>query len=355
MKSKVWFSAISDGETPESVAARTVKLASVAGLADIVRKDGLTGILQHVGEGRGVGYIKAPVTSAVAKAVRKHGGKPFLTGSATLYKGSRSNAVDHIMQAYAHGFVPENAGCPIIMCDGLRGADRVEVKVPGARHCKTAYLGSAVSLMDSLVVVTHPTGHIEAGYAASVKNVAMGLSSRGGKLAMHHGTYPVFNAEACTACGQCVKWCPANAIVMEKKARLLKEKCIGCGQCYTVCAFDAIDFDWGVSGPRFQEMLVEYCVAAKTALRDRVLYINVVQHFQEGCDCIGTPQEAICKDLGIVASRDIVAVDVATAELLTKKLGRDIAKDATGIEYRGMLDYAQSVGLGSVDYDLVEV
>ena len=73
-----------------------------------------------------------------------------------------------------------------------------------------AHLGSAVPLTAGFVVVTHPTGHPEAGFAASIKNLSMGLASRGGKMAMHDGGQPQFVSERCTACGLCARWVPGG-------------------------------------------------------------------------------------------------------------------------------------------------
>ncbi|MFC1461876.1 DUF362 domain-containing protein [Verrucomicrobiota bacterium] len=354
MKTKVWFTPLKQGESAEKVARKVVKLANSAGLSKVVSKDGLIGILQHMGEGKGIGYIKPRVTNALAARIRKLGAKPFLTGSTTLYRGRRTNAYDHIVQAYEHGFTPSGINCPIIMCDGLRGSDRVNVKVPNARHCRTAYVGSGAALMQGLVVLTHPTGHPGAGFAASIKNVSMGLASRGGKLAMHHGSHPDFLAEKCTACGKCAQWCPENAIVVKERARIIVKKCVGCGQCYAVCPLNAIDFKWNFRGPGFQERLVEYCAAVKSLLGEKILCVNIIQHFQKGCDCLRVKQKAICPDVGIVVSHDIVAVDQATADLLIRATGKDIAQEAGEIDYRKMLLYAEKLGLGSRKYRLIE-
>jgi uncharacterized Fe-S center protein len=104
----------------------------------------------------------------------------------------------------------------------------------------------------------------------------------------------------------------------------------------------------------FQERLVDYCAAVKAKLDGRVLFLNVIRHYQKGCDCFATPQESICPDVGIVASRDLVAADIATADLLIRETGRDVAREAGECDYRQMLAYAERIGVGSCSYELIE-
>ncbi|RLE11971.1 NADH-quinone oxidoreductase subunit NuoF [Candidatus Aerophobetes bacterium] len=54
-------------------------------------------------------------------------------------------------------------------------------------------------------------------------------------------TYTI-DEEKCTGCMRCLKECPQQAIVGERKKphHILQEKCIKCGVCYEVCKFDAI-------------------------------------------------------------------------------------------------------------------
>jgi uncharacterized Fe-S center protein len=350
--SKVWFTPLKDKQSSETTALATLKLAEAAGLKALAGHGRLVGILQHVGEGRNIGHIKPAITRALAAKLTALKAKPFLTGSATLYKGRRSNAVDHMMQAYEHGFTPEAIGCPIIMSDGLRGGDRIAVKVPRAKHCRTAYLGSAVGMMDSLLVVSHPTGHIAAGFGATIKNVSMGLADRGGKMAMHFGGHPIFNAAKCTACGRCAQWCPVDAIVIGKKATLTQAKCIGCGQCLSMCAFDAIEFEWGTNSEVFQERLVEYCAAVKERIGERILYLNICQQFTPECDCFDLLQKPVCPDIGILASYDPVAIDKATIDLLNQAAGRDLVQEIGKRGYEALFAHAEKIGLGSRSYQL---
>jgi len=351
-KSDVWMIPLRGGETAEVVAEKALAVAEAAGLGKLGGKGRLVGILQHVGEGRNKGHVPPQVTGAIARRLKEHRSLVFLTGSATLYTGNRSVAPAHIEQAYAHGFTPDVAECPIIMSDGLRGTDRIEVEVPAAKHCKTAYLGSALEHMDALVVVSHPTGHIAAGFGASIKNVSMGLACRGGKLAMHHGGHPDFKRRACKACGRCAAACPAKAITIEKTAILDASLCIGCGQCYAVCPHGAISFEWRHKGGGFQERLVEYAAAVWSLLKGRMIFVNVCRCFTKECDCFDLEQEPLCPDAGIVASSDMVAADAAAADLINRAAGRDIVLEAGERDYRGMLEYAERLGIGSSEYAL---
>ena len=355
-KAPVFFTPTKNGESIESVASKAARLFSAADFGSLIPENGLIGIVQHVGEGQGTGFVKPEVTRALAEQIRHHRGKPFLLGTTTLYNGNRSNAVDHLMQAYDHGFTPEAIGCPVIIADGLRGTDRRSIEVPRARHGKSAYLASAAAIADALIVVSHPTGHGQVGLAASLKNIAMGLASRSGKLAMHHGSEPRFLPEKCTACGVCAERCPVQAIEVDDVAKIIEERCIGCGQCFTECRYGAIAFDWSAGGSTIHERVSEYCLAARNALEGRLGCINVATHYTSGCDCGGSNQSTICEDLGIIASKDPVATDTATADLLIDRIGRDVAQEASpNVQYRFLLKYAEQIGVGSMSHSIQEV
>ena len=64
----------------------------------------------------------------------------------------------------------------------------------------------------------------------------------------------------------------------------------------------------------------------------------------------------LCEDLGIVASKDPVATDTATADLLIERIGRDVAQEASPrVHYRFMLEYAERIGAGSRSYSIQEI
>ena len=97
----------------------------------------------HFGELGNTAYLRANYVKAVVDVIKELGGKPFLTDCNTLYPGSRKNALEHLECAWENGFTPLSAGCPLIIADGLKGTDDIEVPLD-AEYCKTAKIGKAV-------------------------------------------------------------------------------------------------------------------------------------------------------------------------------------------------------------------
>lgn len=75
--------------------------------------------------------------------------------------------------AYQNGFVPYATGCQVIIADGLKGTDEVDVPVEGGEYVKTAKIGRAVMDADIVISLTHFKCHEEAGVGGAMKNVGM--------------------------------------------------------------------------------------------------------------------------------------------------------------------------------------
>jgi hypothetical protein len=356
MTSKVYFIRVkADGESAESLGEKAAKLYRKAKFASQLEPGRLVGIKQHMGEKGSDGFLKPPIAKRFAALVKEAGAKPFLTETSTLYAGSRGNAVDYLNTCYEHGFTHEKVGCPVIMADGLVGASQVMVKIDGRRYKKVPIAADAFHAF-ALVVLTHVTGHCEAGMGASIKNVAMGLSSRAGKLDQHHGDVPIVDPKKCTACGRCEDLCPGHAITVKKSAVIDKTKCIACGECLAVCPSDAVGFQWLETPRGLSEKMAEHALAVKRTHPGRMCFFNFITHVTKDCDCFGVRQKAACADVGIAASDDIVAVDQATADILEKEAGKDLfGKFYPETDYRTQLEYGEGLGLGSRKYELIEV
>lgn len=117
------------------------RLCIAAGIKDIDMDGRFVAIKMHFGELGNVSFLRPNYARAVVDVVKELGGRPFLTDCNTMYPGSRKNALEHLECAWENGFTPLTAGCPILIGDGLKGTDDVEVPVAGGEYVEKAKIG----------------------------------------------------------------------------------------------------------------------------------------------------------------------------------------------------------------------
>ena len=171
------------------------KLMRRAGMDTIDFQDKFAAIKIHFGEPGNLSYLRPNFAKTVADMVKSLGGKPFLTDCNTLYVGRRKNALDHLEAAYENGFSPFSTGCHVIIADGLKGTDEVEVPVEGGEYVKSAKIGRAIMDADVYIALSHFKGHESTGFGGAIKNTGMGCGSRAGKMEMHCAGKPTVNKE----------------------------------------------------------------------------------------------------------------------------------------------------------------
>jgi uncharacterized Fe-S center protein len=336
------------------------ELAKKVGLGEIVKRRDLVAIKTHFGETGSTAFVPVMYLRRLVEVARGLGGKPFVTDAGTLYVGSRSNAINHLLTAAGHGFTQEALGTPIIIADGLKGHDFVEIEVEG-ELLSTVKIASAAVHADVLLVVSHMTGHELTGFGCALKNVGMGLGSRGGKQQMHSDIKPEINVDRCTACAECVRWCPAGAISLqgkgkEKKASIDHDKCIGCGECTVMCFEGAIAARLATSLDVVQRKIVEYASGALKGKEEKSAFFNFLLRITPACDCWDFSDAPVMEDIGILASRDIVAIEQASLDLMNEKAGRDVIGSLySAMDWTEQLDYAAKMGLGSRAYELIPI
>ena len=352
--SKVYYVKFKRGEEHSSVIKKTIKTLEKAPFLDLIKDTDLVGIKIHFGEKGNKGHIRADIVRHIADLLKKKSQRVFVTDTNTLYIGHRSNSVDHMKIAARHGFSLENIGIPVIIADGLTGRNFKAVGINGG-HLKSVKIASDIAHSDFFLCLSHMTGHMQTGFGATIKNLGMGCASRAGKLEQHSNVSPEVSPVKCIGCGICLKWCPAGAILLEgRKAVIIKNKCIGCGECTVTCKIGAIEIKWSESIRVLQEKMAEYALGVvKTLTPEKMYYLNFLTHITKDCDCMAKDEPPICEDLGIMASTDPVAVDQASVDMLLKINGNDIFKKGyPDIDWSIQLKYAESIGLGSTNYEL---
>ncbi|MGC8779230.1 MAG: DUF362 domain-containing protein, partial [Candidatus Caldatribacteriaceae bacterium] len=243
-----------------------------------IEKNDFVAVKLHFGERGNHGFIRPVFVRSIVEAVREAGGKPFLTDTNTLYTGFRHNAVDHLETALFHGFGYPAVPAPVIIADGLRGNDEVEVEVKG-NHFQTVKIARAIHEADFLLSVTHVKGHMEAGLGGALKNVGMGCAARAGKQMQHGETFfPEPREEKRIGCRRCVVHCPTQALLVNerRKAQLKKELSIGCAECLLYCPTEAIEPAWSSSSELLQERMVEYALGVLKGKGEKVAFLNFV-------------------------------------------------------------------------------
>ncbi len=362
---QVWFAPVRSAKK-ESLVKRAGRLLERAGLEEAVSEGDLVAIKLHFGEEGNTGFVNPVFVREVVRLVRMRGAKPFLTDSNTLYRGERSNAVDHIACAVHNGFSYSTVEAPIVIADGIDGRDAVDVPIAGFDHFDSVRIGAAAAHADAMVVVTHVKGHEATGFGGALKNVGMGLGCRSAKQRMHSDLKPQVDPGACTACRRCVTWCPVAAIAItpDRVARIDYELCYGCGECVAACPYGAIAIQWKTEPRAIQEKIVEHAAGAVSGKAGKVIYLSFVMDVTPDCDCWHFSDASIVPDIGVLASSDIVAIDQAAYDLVTERsglpgtrgegLGPGVDKfhAITGVDATLGLAYAERHGLGTRRYEL---
>ena len=236
-KAKVYFT---DFRTvPEvSLTEKLKKLCRKAGIGQIDMDGRFVAIKMHFGELGNLSFLRPNYARAVAELVKEGGGLPFLTDCNTLYPGSRKNALEHLECANINGFNFISTGCQIIIADGLRGTDDIDVPVVNGEYCQVAHIGHAIMDADVFISLTHFKGHEMTGFGGALKNIGMGGGSRAGKMDQHNDGKPQVDPSLCRKCKRCARECGSDAISFDTgKAWINHDLCKGCGRCIGACAF----------------------------------------------------------------------------------------------------------------------
>lgn len=217
--------------------------------------------------------------------------------------------------------------------------------------------------------MNHFKGHESTGFGGALKNIGMGCGSRAGKMEMHCSGKPVVNQDKCVSCGACRKMCAHGAISFNenKKANINHDKCVGCGRCIGTCNFDAIENLEYSANDILNKKIAEYSKAVLSGKEH--FHISFVVNVSPNCDCHAENDAAIIPDVGMFASFDPVALDMACVDAANKQV---VIRDSylgekeqhtsdhfinthPETNWEVCIDHAVKLGLGNKEYKLIEI
>ncbi|MBR5334675.1 MAG: DUF362 domain-containing protein [Bacteroidaceae bacterium] len=373
-KAKVYFTDFRTKANGDGLPTKLKKLIKKAGIADLDLDGKFVAIKLHFGEMGNISYLRPNYARAVVDVVKELGGKPFLTDCNTMYPGSRKNAIEHLYCAWENGFTPLTVGCPIIIGDGLKGTDDIEVPVVGGEYVEKAKIGRAIMDADIFISLTHFKGHEMTGFGGAIKNIGMGCGSRAGKTEQHISGQPIVDEELCRGCKKCMAQCANNGLIFNEETRKMqidKEHCVGCGRCLGACNFDAINFEDFHAPQLLNRKMAEY---TKAVIDGRPhFHISLVVDVSPNCDCHCENDAPILPNIGMFVSTDPLALDQACVDAClaaTPMPGSQLHDHihAPGFcdkhdhfrnstpesEWQSCLEHAEKIGVGTRDYELIK-
>jgi len=256
-----------------------------------VKKGDSVAIKLHMGEYGNLNYVRPSIVARIVEIIKDFGGKPFLFDTIALYRAHRHSVEEYIKTSKMNGFSEDTMGCPVIISN-----EGITVKTKGP--LKEVEVAKDLYDADAVVVLSHAKGHEMSGFGGSIKNLGMGGVTKSGKADVHRKNFLFSLAEA------------AEAVVKK--------------------------FDY-----------------------DKKFYVNVLMSITPRCDCfpIGNVDSGfpICDDIGVLLSKDPVAIDMASIDLINKKTGKNIFLELTKIEPKEVIENAFKLGMGEKEYILREV
>ncbi len=372
--SKVYFGSVKHGNTGRfaSFAAKLNKIIEHLDFSTIEKKDKVA-VKMHLGFHDGYQTVPVFFVRRIVKAVKKAGGYPFVTDNPTA-----------VYNAAERGYTSETCGCPIIPSAGVKDGytRRVEFNFG---NVETLEMGGVLADADVLVDLTHVKGHNSCGYGGAVKNIALGGyhgPSRWNKIHGVEASIPYWNADKCTPehAKKLVAICPDDLIRYDEEKHQLT---VAFGMCHQCWKCMELDKDVGCLDLKqenysmFQELMAR---AANEVLNtfdeNKRFFLNFAIDITPMCDCWGIAQPHVVNDIGLLGSRDIVAVEQASLDLIAKEgliesmippyfTNLNLDPDADLHPFARLhgpmknpylvTEYAESLGMGTRQYDLIEV
>ncbi len=354
------------GEGPRSALAKIPCLLDAAAISSTFQSGDPVAIKMHLGSGAGFRTIRPEFVRKVVDRVRSLGGRPFVAETC------RPDALQYLEIANERGYNQSALGCPVMIVDGFKGEDSKQVQTYG-EIVDEIQVASGIYHSPSMIVLTHVTGHGNACYGGALKNLAMGCVDRMSKGKIHRAVNvepPIWHSGKCAACGDCASACNYGALrLVEGKPVIDSQLCERCMRCARACTRGALIRSSPVRENFMQAIVDSARGVLSTFEQGRVLFLNFLMEISPECDCAPSSDNPIVPDMGILASKDIVALEQASLDLITQApalpgsvaadqgLGPGDKKFAAlhGLDPQAQVDAAERAGLGTRSYEIVPI
>ena len=167
--SKVYFLKKQNMGSLEQVGQTIFKLFAV-----LFDNDDKVAIKVHFGERQSNTYLSPVFVEAIYDQLKSRVSGAALVDCNVLYKGKRAIGSTHKEQAKANGF----DFAPILILDGEKGEKEIRLPIEQGKHFKEVKIGSLLVDFNSLLAISHFTGHGLTGFGGAIKNVGMGLGNK---------------------------------------------------------------------------------------------------------------------------------------------------------------------------------
>lgn len=221
----------------------------------------------------------------------------------TAYEGARNTTKKHVKAMKTHGW---SDYFDVDILDG-EGDDLV-LDIPCGKVIKKNYVGKNLANYDSLLVLSHFKGHPMGGFGGALKQLSIGIASSFGKAYIHGAGVP--------------------------------------------------EEIWTSEHDSFLRSMADAASSVTKYFDGRAAYINVMANMSVDCDCCAVAEDPCMADIGILASLDPVAIDKACLDLVYASADPGRAHLIERIESRNgalTVEAAAELGVGSLDYELVEI
>ena len=333
MKSEVYFIKGFDKKSEEKF-LKTLK----SEISRVFKPNETIAIKMHMGDKGNYNNIQPEFVSKIIQVFKELKINCFIFDSPTAYKRLRHTEEDYLKFAESRGFTKISK--VIISNKGIKKKGKYQ----DYEICEPLIKA------DGVLVLSHVKGHECSGFGASIKNLGMGALTKKSKGNIHSGGKPIFDPKKCAECKTCEKVCPTKNISCEKgKPEFGKTECFGCSICVFNCPQKAIKPKLEL----FDKLLADGGITAAKSFK-KYYCINVLRKIVKFCDCCEDGGPEIAKDLGILLSKDIIAIDKAALDLITKNEGKNVFEEVHHKSPMIHIQEAHDLCGGSLEYDFKE-